>query len=206
MYYWDGARWVSTLSPDGRHRWNGQAWTPVPGGPYYVQPAATRVPTAWTRPLQYAVAGWYCLRGLYAITLPFWLKGYLDAVVNQSLQRYPQSTYPPGFADYLSNAATLGYVIGAFIGVGLAAVAVLGALRRWTWVFYAVLLLLGLGAIVAPLNLLFTFGVLPTGSVISPPAWTYWESAVAGLVDACICVAMLVALIRHGPWGMRRVS
>jgi len=62
MYYWDGQRWVSTLSPDGRHRWNGSAWEPL-AVPAYVpayQPARPpRQPTSWTRPLQIAVIAWY---------------------------------------------------------------------------------------------------------------------------------------------------
>src|SRR5256885_15350335 len=62
MYYWDGQTWKSTLSADGRFRWDVPAWTPAPTSTGAVGPAymarAQREPTSWTRPLQYAVAGW----------------------------------------------------------------------------------------------------------------------------------------------------
>ena len=38
MYYWDGQRWVSTLSPDRRQRWNGSSWEPVVGPAYALAP------------------------------------------------------------------------------------------------------------------------------------------------------------------------
>src|SRR2546427_819104 len=83
LYYWDGRQWISTLSPDGHWRWNGSAWVPMtatvaPGfAPYpsYQQPVTPRVPTAWTKPMQYAVAAWYALSGIYALSLPFNIVG-----------------------------------------------------------------------------------------------------------------------------------
>lgn len=27
--YWDGAKWQSTISPDGNYRWDGQRWAPT---------------------------------------------------------------------------------------------------------------------------------------------------------------------------------
>jgi hypothetical protein len=29
LWYWDGADWVSTSSPDGQWKWDGAAWRPV---------------------------------------------------------------------------------------------------------------------------------------------------------------------------------
>src|SRR5205807_4644777 len=79
MYYWDGRQWVTTLSPDGRFRWNGSAWVPVggmaPPAPYHQPPATPRVPTPWTKPMQYAVAAWYGVSGLFALSVPLWLSG-----------------------------------------------------------------------------------------------------------------------------------
>ena len=107
MYYWDGQQWLSTLSHDGHNRWNGTAWIPTgqaPGAPGYYQSSATvRQPTSWTRPLQYAVAGWYGIQGVYALTLPFWMSGAISGAmtqaINQSIQRQqqlnPQVSPPP---------------------------------------------------------------------------------------------------------------
>src|SRR5579864_9729797 len=88
MYFWDGAQWVSTISHDGRSRWDGQRWVPLQGVAY--APAAghrtSRRPTSWTRPLQYVIAAYYALAGLYAVTLPFTMGGVVTQVVNQSIQ------------------------------------------------------------------------------------------------------------------------
>src|SRR2546428_9663717 len=103
MYYGEGARWVSPLPPDGRYRWNGSAWQPVAApsyaGPPYVAPRIVRTPTSWTRPLQYAVAGWYALSALYTLSLPFWMTGMMTTIMNQTFERQaalnPNVSPPP---------------------------------------------------------------------------------------------------------------
>ena len=71
LYYWDGTQWQTTLSHDGRTRWNGSEWIPVQGigspAGTNLYGSATREPTSWTRPLQYAVAGWYAMSAIYAL-------------------------------------------------------------------------------------------------------------------------------------------
>src|SRR5260370_16903870 len=96
MYYWDGTNWVTTLSHDGRSRWNGATWVPVAGGapPAAYQAAVARAATSWTKPLQYAVAGWYALSGLYALSLPFWMSGPMTQLINQTIHRHP-APIPP---------------------------------------------------------------------------------------------------------------
>src|ERR1700675_1358486 len=79
LYYWDGQRWLTTLSPDGRSRWNGSMWVPVAFAPPIAAPIqprpSSRVPTDWTRPLSYSVAGWYVLRAIYVVATPFLVAG-----------------------------------------------------------------------------------------------------------------------------------
>src|SRR5260370_36839079 len=60
----------------------------APPVPYYPQPPPTqRVPTAWTKPMQYAVAAWYAISGLYALSLPFWMSGIMAQTMNQAFQQ-----------------------------------------------------------------------------------------------------------------------
>src|SRR5713226_2859647 len=150
MYYWDGTNWVSTLSHDGRSRWNGATWMPVAGGapPAAYQAAVSRVATSWTKPLQYAVAGWYALSGLYALSLPFWMSGPMTQLINQSIQRQqelnPSATpLPADFGNTVGSVMTGGLWVAAVIGAVICAVVVIGALSRWTWLYYVVLVLLG---------------------------------------------------------------
>jgi len=217
LYYWDGSRWISTLSPDGRWRWNGTAWVPLTGmvapayQPYqaYPQPAAPRVPSRWTRPMQYAVAAWYALSGLYALSLPFWMSGLMSQIVNRSIQQSaaqnPDVSPPPAdVVSSLSSIFTATLWVAALIGAAIAAVIIIGALKRWTWIFYVVLVLLGLGAISLPFNLISAIAGTATLSLYSLPSWVSWLSVVVSIPGAALFVWMLVAAIRFGPWAMPR--
>lgn len=217
MYYWDGTQWVSTLAHDGRSRWNGTAWIPT-GQPsaaaaFQAPGHTSREPTSWTRPLQLTVAAFYVLQGVYALSLPFWMSGPIAQVVNQSIQRqeqlHPTASPPP--ADFVNTMTSLVGVflwVAAVIGLVIAVVAVIGALSRWTWVYYVVLVLLGLSAVSLPLNLVNAAGgsAIAGTSGISLPAWTYWLSLASGIPGAALFVWMVVALAKRGPWAMRKVT
>jgi len=216
MYYWDGTQWVSTLAHDGRSRWNGTAWVPTAqaGVPAHQAPGRlTREPTSWTRPLQLAVAGWYVLQGVYSLTLPFWMGGSITQMVNQAVQRQealnPTASPPPGeFMNVMTSFVNTFLWIGAAFGVVIAAVVVIGALKRWTWIYYAVLVLLGFGAISLPLDLVNALGgsALSSASGFSLPAWTYWLGLIVSIPGTALFVWMLVALAQRGPWAMRKVT
>ncbi|MHB8610939.1 MAG: hypothetical protein ACYDAL_00730 [Candidatus Dormibacteraceae bacterium] len=217
LYYWDGQQWVSTLSHDGRTRWNGTSWvsTGQAQAPVGYQPAGpvAREPTSWTRPLQIAVAAWYALQGLYALTLPFWMSGPMSQAMDQAIRRQqqlnPASSPPPAdLANAMTSFVGVALWVGAVIGVVIAAVVVIGALGRWTWIYYVVLVLLGFGAISLPLNVVNAVGgsSITAASGFSLPGWTYWLGLLTSIPGTALFVWMLIAMIKHGPWGMRRVT
>ena len=212
-YYWDGQQWLSTLSPDGRFRWNGSAWIPTAqtaAPPFaYQQPSPTqRVPTSWTRPLQFAVAGWYAFSGIYTLTLPFWLSGRMADIMNQSMQRsqqrYPSATPPPPeFVSFMTSFMTGALWVGALFGFAICLVAVVGALNRWTWIYYAVMVLLGLGILGVPLNVItIVGGSSPFSGGVVIPAWSNWIGLLSAVIGGALSIAMLYALVKRGPWGM----
>lgn len=217
MYYWDGAQWVSTLSPDGRFRWNGTAWQPFtpmyyPGAPY-AAPRVVRTPTSWTKPLQYAVAGWYLLSALYTLSIPFWMSGMMSTIMTQSFERQatlnPNVSPPP--AELVQSMASLMNVvlwISALFGIAISALFIVAALKRWTWAYYVVLVLLGLGVLSGPLNLVNIFDSRAYSSAVGYtfPTSFYVASLVAWIPGTALFVFMLVALVRRGPWGMVRAS
>ena len=185
MFYWDGRQWMTTLSPDGRTRWNGTAWLPT--GRAYVPPQyqsigrTSREATSWTRPLQLAVAGWYVLEGVYALTLPFWMGGPMTQAMNQSIQRqqqlYPTVSPPPVEFTNLITSMVGGILwVSAFFGLAIAVVAVIGAMKRWTWTFYAVLVLLGFSVVSLPITVVDALGgsAISAASGFNLPSWTYW--------------------------------
>ena len=217
MFFWDGRQWVTTLSTDGRSRWDGTAW--VPTGSAYGPPAyqasrvSSREPTSWTRPLQLAVAGWYVVEGIYALSLPFWMSGPMAQAMNQSIQRQQQlyPTVSPPSADFTNVMTSMvGGVlwVSAVFGVAIAVVAAIGALKRWTWMYYAVLVLLGFGVISLPIDVVDALGgsAISSASGFSLPAWTYWVALVAAIPSTALFIWMLVALVKRGPWAMRRVT
>ncbi|HXD80824.1 MAG TPA: hypothetical protein VNU27_04535 [Candidatus Acidoferrum sp.] len=217
MFYWDGRQWMSTLSPDGRVRWNGTAWLPT--GRAYVPPQyqstgrASRVATSWTRPLQLAVAGWYVLEGVYALTLPFWMGGPMTQAMNQSIQRqqqlYPTVSPPPVEFTNLITSMVGGILwVSAFFGLAIAVVAVIGAMKRWTWTFYAVLVLLGLSVVSLPITVVDALGgsTISAASGFNLPSWTYWLGLASAIPSTALFVWMLVALVKRGPWAMRKVT
>ncbi len=216
LYYWDGSTWISTLSPDGRWRWTGTAWGPVAATvapafaphPSYQQ-ATPRRPTPWTKPMQYIVAAWYALSGLYALSIPFWMSGTMSQMINQSIQRStaqnPEVSPPP--AEVISSITTMmsGVLwVAAIFGVVFSVVFIIGALARWTWMFYVVLVLLGLSTAGLPLNII---GAVAGSTPINPfslPVWISWLSVALGIPSTALFVWMLVAVVRYGPWAMTR--
>ena len=216
MYYWDGVRWTPTLSPDGRFRWNGTAWEPVPNAAYapayYGAPPKQREPTSWTQPLQIVIAGWFVVRGLYELTLPFWMGPVMSQAMQVSLQRQqanypPGAGPPPGMAEMMNTVMVGSLWFGVALSIALSVVAIAGAVRRWTWAYYAVLVLLGLGLVGFATNVvdLVTGGAITTAQPIAVPGWTRVFSIVFSTLDTALFGVMVVAVIRRGPWGMRRV-
>jgi hypothetical protein len=220
LYYWDGRQWISTLSPDGRSRWNGYAWVPVasmtpvaaPAYAYYQQPATAWAPTPWTKPMQYAVAAWYALAALYAVSLPFWMSGVMTQAVNQSFQRQAQlnpnvSPPPPEFLSSMTSMMSGILWASAIVAVVVCAVLAVGAVMRWTWIFWVVLVLLGLGTLALPFNLISAVaGSTYAASLYGLPSWTPWLSVAIGIPTAALFVWMLVALIRFGPWATTKTA
>jgi hypothetical protein len=212
MYVWDGRQWVRTLSPDGRYRWNGTAWIlagSALGAPYQPLPTV-REPTSWTRPLQLTVIAWYVFSALYTLSIPLWMGGFMSQITNQMVRQQEATNgqpLPPGFSETMTTVMTTMFWGSALVGVILCAVAIIGALRRWKWIFYVILVFLALGALGLPIDLINAFG---GGSVnaaegFSLPAWTAWLGIVTSLVSGGLAAWMLIAAIRFGPWAMRRV-
>ncbi len=119
--------------------------------------------------MQYSVVAYYLLSAIWGVAAPFLMAGPVSDYVNQVMQQQaalnPDTPPPP--ADLLStiqSVITVALAVGAGVGVAISAVAIIGALRRWTWVFYAVLVLLALSTLSFPFNLISAF----TTSAVSP--------------------------------------
>ena len=85
-------------------------------------------------------------------------------------------------------------------------VVIIGALKRWTWLYYVVLVLLGFTTISLPLDAVSIFAgpALSAAQGFSMPTWTYWVGFLFSIPAAALFVWMLVAVIKRGPWAMTR--
>ena len=206
MYYWDGQRWQSTLSPDGRYHWNGAVWEPIPGPVYAALP--TRQPTSWTRPLQLMVAGWYAISALNSALLPFWMGNQVTQILNATIQRQQQQNpyttpLPTTFFDTMNSVMTGVLWVTAIFSIAIALLVIVRALQRWAWLYYVVLVFLGLGAVAGPLNLV-NLATSYSAYGYTPPSWLVALGGVSWLISTALFVVMLIALIKRGPWGMTR--
>jgi hypothetical protein len=177
---------------------------------YYAATAPPRVPTSWTRPIQIGVAAYYAANGLYAISLPLWMGSSVSQVFNNAMQQQQQlnpdvTPPPPELMTTMTSLINGSIWVGALIAFTIAVLAIVGAMRRWTWVYWAVMVLLGLTAISLPLRFLGAVGgTLSAGNAVQVPAAATVAGIVFGLAGAVLFIAMLIAIISRGPWGMTR--
>jgi len=137
-------------------------------------PATARVETSWTRPLQYAIAGWFSLAALFTLAVALSKPTWLPVI------------YSGGFE------------VGSAIGVALSVVAVVGALKRWTWLYKVLFAVFGLGTLALPLNLTR----LVSGGAAAP----IYAEAVAFEIPGAVLFGWMVLASRRGlgPWGMAK--
>jgi uncharacterized membrane protein YgcG len=158
------------------------------------------------------VAAAYVLTGLYTLSEPFWMSGVMEQAVNQSLQRQAQinpnvSPPPAELVSSMSSMLSGMLWVAAIFVAAICAVIAIGALMRWTWMFWVVLVLLGLGALFLPFSLFTAIvGYSYPASSYGLPSWTAWLSVVFGVPGTALFVWMLVAIIRYGPWAMSKTS
>jgi len=137
-------------------------------------PAAARAATSWTRPLQYTIAGWFSLAALFTAVVALWKPTWLPVI------------YSGAFG------------VGSLIGIVVSVVVVIGAAKRWTWLYKLLFAVFGLGTLVLPLNLMR----LVTGGA----AASIYAEAVAFEIPGAVLFIWMVLVYRRGlgPWGMAK--
>ena len=200
-YWWNGREWQLAVSPDGRLWFDGIRWIPNPLAP----PPVRYMPTRWTRPLQVAVialavmgfATFLLMAGLAISTPP------AVVVVTGSV--------PPEEAARMTTIIRESMITGTVdTGVGLLVLVVLivlGALRRWRWMFWITLVGFGLVVIGPLIGLAASVLVLPRPPVgTMPPVPNVplpfrLASLLYPAADLLLFVCMLVVAVRIGPWA-----
>src|SRR5436853_7733329 len=98
--------------------------------------------------------------------------------------------------------------VEAIFFVAIAVVAILRAWKRWTWTYYGILVVLGIGLTGLAFNLINILlgGSITVRQTIQPPMWSEAVSYIRGPLDAAPFVCLLIALTSRGPGRLRRVT
>lgn len=193
LYYWDGGRWV----PTGARA----VPPPHPQAAYRAPVRPKRTATSWTRPLQWVIAAWFGLQcaitlvvaAVVAINLGDWVNAFVFA----EERAHPQDALPPpGFAQEMT--ATIG--LYTFVGVGsllaLGIVIIAGASKRWGWTHYVAIVALALEAATLPLTLFYP-GLPDSARALV---------VILAIASAVLCVVLIAARVRRGPWATTTAS
>jgi len=178
------------ISADGQFRWDGQHWVPLP--------ASHREATPWTRPMQLITTALFAISAIsgVVITIAFVNHDSVLRALHAQGTQIPVSTS----VDTVVNI-TIGVTYGVAIFFSLLyLVAALGSFLGWRWMFWAALVLYGLSGITVFTNI---------GSFANPdrspiPVAGLIISELFAVLGLAMFVWMLVAVIRFGPWAMKR--
>ena len=180
------------VSPDGQFMWDGATWRPITGYRWE--------PTDWTRPMQAAVAAVFIVNGIWEIVVAF---GFA-AAIRESAVRQIQRSNPNLTPDQTSQALNVGLAFTegfmVFLAVLFVLIGVLSLVRRWSWLFYVDLVILGLGIF----SVLSGITSLARPAAAALPVFATFIGLALSVVGVGLAVWMLVARIQRGVWAARK--
>ena len=180
------------VSADGQFQWDGKQWVPIPQG--------TRVPTPWTRPMQLASAALFAFEAVYSVvtSLLFVNRDTMLKAIQAQGTQIPSGTTVDTIITF-AIVTTIAVVV--FFAI-LELVAAVGSYLGWRWIFWAALILFGLGGLGTFTNIATIFK--PQTSPV--PLAAVLVSELTSLLSLAMFVWMLIGLIRFGPWAMKKPS
>lgn len=182
------AQSVGQISADGQFRWDGNQWVPLVAG--------YREATSWTRPMQLAATALFGLSAIVSVVSTFVF------INHDSMLRAIKAQGLPSGTD-LETAVSVGigfaYGFVIFFAV-LDIVAAIGSYLGWRWMFWAALVLCGLGGLGTFTNI--TTIADPSKSPV--PLGGLIISEVFSVASLALFVWLLIGAIKYGPWAMRK--
>lgn len=181
---------VGQVSADGQFRWDGTQWVPIPKG--------QREPTPWTRPMQLGAAALFAVEAIYSVLTSLLFINH-DSML-RALQA--QGTQIPSGTDVNTVVnLSIGFAVGVVIFIAvLELVAALGSYLGWRWMFWAALVLFGLGGLGAFTNL----GTFARPNTSPIPIGAVAVSELLSFASLGLFIWMLVGVIKFGPWAMKK--
>jgi len=147
------------------------------------------------------VAGLAAVEAVWYLVIPFWLAG----PIADNLRRTAVSSPGALDASQLSALAILSVGATSVVLIAIATAVAIGAVRRWIWMHYVVLVLLGFGILDLPISVSNATGITPQAVPISGRLLVaQWVAAGFSVVEIALFAWMLMALLRRGPWATRK--
>lgn len=151
--------------------------------------------------MQLAAAG--LLAAVAVVTVATTLIYYNHDAVKAALHA-ANTQIPQGTTEDQVISITIAGAIGFAVVVALVELfGALGAFLRWRWVFWYVLVLMGLGSLSALLGL---FGLFQSSTNSPLPKGVEVVNELLALGAVAMLVWMIVGVSRYGPWAMRKPS
>ncbi|HSP20343.1 MAG TPA: hypothetical protein VLQ79_12555 [Myxococcaceae bacterium] len=179
------------VSPDGQFVWDGRQWNPIT--------AFRWEPTETTRRMQLVVGGYLLVAGLLTVLLSFFAESYVRQATARSIRDQSPALTAEQVKSILDFALLLGVAIAVLVGLILVTFGIMTLLRRWDWLFYADLVVLGLGG-----RGVFTgiFGLARGGA---GPVGLAIPNLVLSAGELALFLWLLVSRLQGSIWGARRV-
>jgi hypothetical protein len=181
---------IGQVSADGQFRWDGAQWVPIPRG--------VREPTSWTKPLQLAVAALFVAEALFSIIISLI---YVNADTMRKVLEAQGTSIPQGTDIETVVGITVVTTLAVIVVIALCEIVIgVGSYLGWRWMFWVALVFLALGGLGAATNI---------GTLIKPetspiPFWGVAITELFSVASLGLFIWMLIAVIKFGPWAMKR--
>jgi hypothetical protein len=160
--------------------------------------------------LQIAVIALAVAQILYSLTYPYWSASafnWWDNMVNPGGPQVHWWGFPIPAPGSLHDILLELFDIygGTLLTLAIAVAVILAAIKRWSWAFPVIGVLLALYSVGRMYNLF-----VPQFVLFPPPPWgpaampDAGFDGVFGLMALVLCLWVIVALATRGPWGMRK--
>jgi multisubunit Na+/H+ antiporter MnhB subunit len=181
------------VSPDARFVWDGSRWNPITTFRWE--------PTETTRRMQLLAGGYLVAAGLLTVILTFFAAPYVRESTRRALLQSPrnQALTADQLKQILDFSVTLGVVISVVVGLIFVAFGLMTLFRRWSWLFYADLVIFGIGAL-GVFTSLYTLGNGTSG-----PLGLAIPNLLLSALELALFIWMLVTRLQGAVWGARKV-
>ncbi|MDQ6919458.1 MAG: hypothetical protein M3Z98_08880 [Candidatus Dormibacteraeota bacterium] len=180
------------VSPDGLFVWDGSQWNPITTFRWE--------PTPTTRRMQLLAGGYLVAAGLLTTLLTFFTVPAARQSAEETLREQNPALTPDEIRMAVDFAITIGLAVAVLVGAVYVMFGLMTLFRRWGWLFYADLVVLGLSGVLGVGS-----GVISLATRTAGPIGLLIPNLVLSLAALALFTWLLLTRIRGSVWGARKV-